>query len=146
MKPPDSHQVLTDQSVSLCFSTWAYLPGRFVGGVHTSADKLRQLQHLVKPSDIAAEIPYVVYVGDSLTDLRCLLAANTGILFVDPNKPDPTSIRTCERFGIQVFDDYKQAKAASSSSPQSPPSIIKVSSFTQVSDILVEIVKKYQLS
>ena len=54
-------------------------------GIYVSADKLRKMSQLrVSASYADHECPrWTVYIGDSLTDLECLLAADVGIIMRD---------------------------------------------------------------
>ena len=54
-------------------------------GIYVSADKLRKMSQLrgsASNTDHESS-PWTVYIGDSLTDLECLLAANVGIIMRD---------------------------------------------------------------
>ena len=54
-------------------------------GLYVAADKLRCLRRLVSISEEGGEggRPWVIYVGDSVTDLECLLEADVGIVMRD---------------------------------------------------------------
>jgi soluble P-type ATPase len=66
-------------------------------GICTGPDKLREMKNLIdkyeKPEDIVT-----VYIGDSNTDLPCLLHADIGIIIGDGK----SVIETCNRVGIKV--------------------------------------------
>jgi phosphoserine phosphatase len=66
-------------------------------GICTGPDKLREMKNLIdkyaKPDDVVT-----VYIGDSNTDLPCLLHADIGIIIGDGK----SVIETCKRVGIKV--------------------------------------------
>ena len=68
-----------------------------VDGMCTGPDKLREMKKAI------GEIPQLenvvtVYVGDSNTDLPCLLHADVGIIIGD----GASLLETCDRVGIKV--------------------------------------------
>jgi phosphoserine phosphatase len=64
------------------------------GGIRTGPDKLREMKQLLGN----AMERITVYVGDSNTDLPCLLYADIGIIIGDGK----SLIETCNRVGIAV--------------------------------------------
>ncbi|KAK5011470.1 hypothetical protein LTR28_002328 [Elasticomyces elasticus] len=82
------------------------------GGIRTSADKLERLRFIQRPTDsakspelCAESAPSIVYVGDSATDLECILAADVGICIRD--EPMGTGQKelaaTFDRLGVAVL-------------------------------------------
>lgn len=67
------------------------------GGVWTAGDKLKVMRDIIHKSG-AGEEALVVYVGDSATDLLCLLEADVGVVF--GRRLDGV----CGRVGIPVKD------------------------------------------
>jgi phosphoserine phosphatase len=60
--------------------------GKMILNVETAVDKLRHLVQILdhlKGSDPGQQQVHSVYVGDSLTDLLCLLRADVGIILGD---------------------------------------------------------------
>lgn len=73
------------------------------GGIWTGWDKLRVMKDIIHNNEKAfkegkAQGKLVVYVGDSTTDLLCLLEADVGIIF--GQKLDGV----CERLGVEIQD------------------------------------------
>src|SRR6202035_5020216 len=66
-------------------------------GICTGHDKLKEMKTLIsknaKPEDVVT-----VYIGDSNTDLPCLLHADIGIIIGDGK----SIIETCKRVGVNV--------------------------------------------
>jgi thiamine phosphate phosphatase / amino-HMP aminohydrolase len=70
-------------------------------GIHTSDGKLAVLRKIVSVSDAES----VVYVGDSTSDLHCLLAADLGICIRNEESPSSSQtelMETLQRIGIEV--------------------------------------------
>ena len=66
-------------------------------GIRTGPDKLREMERIMK-NHSSSEAIVTVYVGDSNTDLPCLLHVDIGIII-----GEGTSIlETCQRVGINV--------------------------------------------
>ena len=84
--------------------------GTMEGQMRTSADKLRALRHLEAYNGPEAPFPRsdeasrVVYIGDSPTDLECLLEADIGIVMRDEKMGSGQRelAKTLERLGIDV--------------------------------------------
>jgi len=71
-------------------------------GICTAFDKLREMNYVLSNRFVGAKAPYtVVYIGDSNTDLLCLLHAEIGIIMGS----NEDFLATCERLGIQVSRD-----------------------------------------
>src|SRR5436190_14702534 len=69
-------------------------------GIFTGYDKLREMKKVIE--QYAISDPYItVYVGDSNTDLPCLLYADIGIVIGNGTN----LIETCNRVGINVEHD-----------------------------------------
>lgn len=74
------------------------------GAIRTSGDKVRVFKHLRDQADCGVDILFI-YVGDSTTDLECLLTSDVGICIHD----DPMSssqmelAATCERLGVELL-------------------------------------------
>ncbi|KAF2237630.1 hypothetical protein EV356DRAFT_520886 [Viridothelium virens] len=75
--------------------------------IRTSKDKLQTMEYKLR-QDLGFEIdstePYCIYVGDSATDLECLLAANVGICVRDePMQNGQKDLaETLARLGVNV--------------------------------------------
>jgi phosphoserine phosphatase len=67
-------------------------------GICTGPDKLREMKKLVERRGGQNEDIITVYIGDSNTDLPCLLYADIGIIIGDGK----SVIDTCERVGVIV--------------------------------------------
>lgn len=71
--------------------------------LRTAGDKLRHISAKTTTQEIQAH-PFKIYVGDSATDLECLLMADVGICMRNQNmssgQQDLES--TCERIGVRV--------------------------------------------
>lgn len=93
----------------------------------SSGDKLRCLEQLRKSTPVAGESLPIIYVGDSWTDIECLLAADLGICIRDD--PMGSSQRkladALERLGVQCLHlkDWDQAD---------PSRIVWASSFDEI--------------
>ncbi|KAK4963866.1 hypothetical protein LTR66_012609 [Elasticomyces elasticus] len=100
------------------------------GGIRTSADKLERLRSIQRPTDSAKSperfakreaesAPSIVYVGDSATDLECLLAADVGICIRD----EPMGIgqkelaATLDRLGVAVLRINESQATNTSATP-----------------------------
>lgn len=104
--------------------------------VQTSADKLRLFedmrarrmdQHYTSaPSSVLPTRSVFMYVGDSSTDLECLLAADIGICIRDePMRSGQQELtHTCERLSIKVLHIYDQAVMDSRERPQNAPCLL----------------------
>jgi len=70
--------------------------------MRTSGDKVRQFHACCSP--FVNTTTRSIYIGDSTTDLECLVAADTGICIRDdPSGSSQQDLaETCERMGIQV--------------------------------------------
>lgn len=66
------------------------------GGIWTGWDKLRVMRNIVEKNSGAGEKGLAVYVGDSTSDLLCLLEADVGIFFGE--KLD----KSCDKLGIEI--------------------------------------------
>jgi thiamine phosphate phosphatase / amino-HMP aminohydrolase len=66
-------------------------------GICTGYDKLREMKKVIAEHS-SSHLFTTVYVGDSDTDLPCLLHADIGIVMGD----GATVIETCNRVGIQL--------------------------------------------
>jgi hydroxymethylpyrimidine pyrophosphatase-like HAD family hydrolase len=66
-------------------------------GICTGYDKLREMKKVMAETAISDSF-IMVYIGDSITDLPCLLHANIGIIMGN----SPGLIETCKRVGINV--------------------------------------------
>ncbi|KAH0612490.1 uncharacterized protein H6S33_008870 [Morchella sextelata] len=66
------------------------------GGIWTGWDKLRVMRDIVEKNSGAGEECLVVYVGDSTSDLLCLLEADVGVVFGE--KLD----KSCDTLGIEI--------------------------------------------
>jgi thiamine phosphate phosphatase / amino-HMP aminohydrolase len=66
-------------------------------GICTGHDKLREMKKIIEKRTKLGVV-LTVYVGDSNTDLPCLLHADIGILIGDGR----SVLETCERLGIWV--------------------------------------------
>jgi thiamine phosphate phosphatase / amino-HMP aminohydrolase len=78
----------------ICPSCPGYQSTAHEPGIHTSVDKLRVLQQIRQPTNSHA----VAYIGDSDTDLHCLLAADFGICV----KSQSSLESTLHRVGIST--------------------------------------------
>lgn len=67
-------------------------------GIRTGPDKLREMKKAMQKNGHSKNI-ITVYVGDSNTDLPCLLFADVGIIIGDGG----SLIDTCKRVGIEVI-------------------------------------------
>lgn len=65
-------------------------------GICTGPDKLREMKKIVEKNRIPEDV--TVYIGDSNTDLPCLLYADIGIILGEGK----SIIETCRRVGIPV--------------------------------------------
>lgn len=76
--------------------------GQEDGGIWTGWDKLRVMEDIIKKEfkEEREKTALVVYVGDSTTDLLCLLEADVGIIF--GRRLDGV----CERLGIEVQEGF----------------------------------------
>ena len=73
--------------------------------IRTSKDKLLTAQEIQREKeDLYVDPPYVVYVGDSTTDLECLLSADLGICIRDqPMRSGQQSLaQTLTRLGLET--------------------------------------------
>lgn len=68
-----------------------------VPGARAKRDRISQLQSSVLP-----QRAFVIYVGDSSTDLAALVEADIGILIVGPTKKSSTA-SMAQQWGIQMF-------------------------------------------
>jgi len=66
-------------------------------GICTGQDKLREMKNILEKKSFSEPI-VTVYVGDSNTDLPCLLHADIGIIIGDGK----SLIETCNRIGIEI--------------------------------------------
>lgn len=66
-------------------------------GICTGQDKLREMRKVMKQKGIS-EDDITVYIGDSNTDLPCLLYADIGIIIGEGK----SVIETCNRVGVEV--------------------------------------------
>lgn len=66
-------------------------------GICTGYDKLREMKKVVEETATSDSF-IMVYIGDSITDLPCLLHADIGIIMGN----SPGLIETCKRIGINV--------------------------------------------
>jgi thiamine phosphate phosphatase / amino-HMP aminohydrolase len=66
-------------------------------GIRTGPDKLREMKQVLGNSQ-----SITVYIGDSNTDLPCLLHANIGIIIGSGE----SLIETCNRVGIAVEQEF----------------------------------------
>src|SRR5277367_4768633 len=66
-------------------------------GICTGHDKLREMKTVLEKKS-SSELIVTVYVGDSNTDLPCLLHADIGIIIGEGK----SVIETCNRVGIKV--------------------------------------------
>jgi thiamine phosphate phosphatase / amino-HMP aminohydrolase len=68
-------------------------------GICTGYDKLREMKSVLSNRATESNVPFItVYLGDSNTDLPCLLHADVGVIM--GNNQDFLAI--CERVGIHV--------------------------------------------
>jgi|SRR5271170_3837024 len=72
-------------------------------GICTGHDKLREMKTVLKKKS-SSESVVTVYVGDSNTDLPCLLHADIGIIIGEGK----SVIETCNRVGIKVHRDLSR--------------------------------------
>ena|SRR2546423_934301 len=66
-------------------------------GICTGPDKLREMKKVLEKDGISEDV-ITVYIGDSNTDLPCLLYTDIGIIIGEGK----SIIETCRRVGIQV--------------------------------------------
>jgi phosphoserine phosphatase len=66
-------------------------------GICTGPDKLREMKKIVEKNGITEDV-VTVYIGDSNTDLPCLLYADIGIIIGEGK----SIIETCRRVGIPI--------------------------------------------
>ena len=66
-------------------------------GICTGPDKLREMKKVMAQKGGQEDV-ITVYIGDSNTDLPCLLYADIGIIIGDGK----SVIETCERVGVKV--------------------------------------------
>ena len=66
-------------------------------GICTGPDKLREMKKVMTQKGGQEDV-ITVYIGDSNTDLPCLLYADIGIIIGDGK----SVIETCERVGVKV--------------------------------------------
>lgn len=66
-------------------------------GIRTGPDKLREMKKVIEKYRISEDV-ITVYIGDSNTDLPCLLYADIGIIIGEGK----SIVETCRRVGIQV--------------------------------------------
>ena len=66
-------------------------------GICTGPDKLREMKKVIEKDGISEDV-ITVYIGDSNTDLPCLLYADIGIIIGEGK----SIVETCRRVGIQV--------------------------------------------
>lgn len=66
-------------------------------GICTGSDKLWEMKKIIEQRGLSEDI-ITVYIGDSNTDLPCLLHADIGIIVGDGK----SVIETCERVGVKV--------------------------------------------
>lgn len=90
-----------------------------------SQDKLDVMRAVLQEESLAGRPS--VYVGDSTTDLECLLAAGCGIVMAD--KPDSTLLETLKRIGTKVPHVRDASNSSNSSS-----SISWASSFEEINE------------
>jgi len=88
-------------------------PQEKFSGIRTGIHKLREFRRLRKErgEKLKDEELATIYVGDSQTDLPCLLAANVGIIIGDSK----SLLQTIERLGLnhnlsRGFEDWKQKR------------------------------------
>lgn len=81
----------------------------------SSEDKVHHLRPLASKFNSEAQCsprPPIIYIGDSVTDLYCLLMADVGIILLPPSTVDPstnplvTIVRSCE-FAVAPVSAYK---------------------------------------
>jgi len=82
-------------------------------GIYTGQDKLREmksaLEELSEPGKVVT-----VYVGDSNTDLPCLMFADIGIIIGN----NSSLLETCKRVGIHVAKDVALSEISEKKNPQ----------------------------
>ncbi|KAI5795185.1 HAD-like domain-containing protein [Geopyxis carbonaria] len=91
-------------------------------GVWTVEHKYSVMQEIIK--DVTAADGLVVYVGDSSTDLKCLHAADVGIVVGD--KLD----KLCEKIGIRLIDGNKETQTLEA--PLEPDVLVKVNGLREL--------------
>jgi len=95
-------------------------------GIRIARDKRREMRELVrewKSSDDAGEDDLVAYVGDSETDLLCMLEADVGIII-----NSESMMAKCEKLGIEVTDGLENIRKRT---PQDDrPTLRSVKDFT----------------
>jgi phosphoserine phosphatase len=78
------------------------LSKRGVNGIRTGHDKLREMKKVMQKHRYSNDF-FTVYVGDSNTDLPCLLFADVGIIIGKGG----SLIEICKRAGLNVFAGAK---------------------------------------
>lgn len=76
--------------------------GRFVGAMHTSRDKQRQLEHG------CSRFSHTAYIGDSLLDFRALLISNLRIFLCHSPSTLTLIRRICSASGIALAPDTQK--------------------------------------
>ncbi|KAL2119004.1 hypothetical protein VTJ04DRAFT_5963 [Mycothermus thermophilus] len=66
----------------------------------TAGDKLRAMKELLRRRENSEDVQKVVYVGDSTTDLACLVEADLGIAIADSQ--ESKLLKTMERIQLRV--------------------------------------------
>ncbi|KAF2109001.1 hypothetical protein BDV96DRAFT_503601 [Lophiotrema nucula] len=75
--------------------------GVITGGIFSSRNKLERLTHLRRVSASSGSRTPVIYVGDSWTDLECLIDAELGICIGKPNIETSELAQSFKRIGIK---------------------------------------------
>lgn len=107
MKSVESCRVFANEMADVeAVKTGVEVNGERQGGarnLRTSEDKLKQMMEL-STAKASEEGQVVVYVGDSTTDLECLVAADVGVVIRDQvmGSSQQDLAQTCERIGLSV--------------------------------------------
>ena len=78
------------------------LTKRGEGGIRTGHDKLREMRKLLEKNR-HSNGTVTIYVGDSNTDLPCLLFADIGIIIGEGR----SLVETCKRVGVEIINNAR---------------------------------------
>ena len=104
-------------------------------GIRIASDKLREMRKMLAtwrqdtPSSTNEE-ELVVYVGDSETDLLCLLEADVGVIMNSQSMVDK-----CEKMGLEVKPGLYDLQARRERKEDSPPDLRYVDDFRAFLDV-----------
>lgn len=111
------------------------------GGIRTGQHKVREMRRILETYPIDLN-PITIYVGDSTTDLGCLLEAHIGFMIGQNSSLYNTIIKAgLEKFKVSCTDERIQEIVASQIADNIQPCLIKVEDWEDIGKVL-EIVNR----